>query len=341
MSAAQKNVLVTGASGFIGSHCVIQLLQKGYHVRGAIRVLERAPSIKSVVGSLADTSQLTFVECDLMSDQGWDAAMADIDFVLHIASPIPRTTPKNEDDLIIPAKEGVLRALQAAKKAGVARFVMTASTACIGYGQGQVDKQFDENDWTDPDHEDNSAYTRSKTIAEKAARAFIANNPSKMQFCTINPGAVLGPVLESDYGTSPEIVLKLLKGDFPGIPRLGFPLVDVRDVADLHIRAMESHDVHMDRFIAANEFMWVEEIAEILKHSHPQYIKKLPKIRLANILVKIASLMDPVTRSVVFELGIKREFKSELAKQKLGWQPRSNKEAIIATANTLIALGLV
>lgn len=341
MSQAQKNVLVTGASGFIGSHCIIQLLEKGYHVRGAIRVLERSQSLQHILSRHTDTSQLSFVECDLLNDAGWDCAMADIDYVLHLASPLPRITPKNDDDLVIPAREGALRALKAAIKANVKRFVMTSSVAAIGYSHGEIDRPFNENDWSDPASTDNSSYTRSKTIAEKSVREYLEQNPTSMSFCTINPAAVLGPVLEPDYGTSPEIVLKLLKGDFPGIPRLGFPLVDVRDVADLHIRAMESDQVNLDRLIASNDFLWVEEIAQILKQSHPDFSHKLPRYKLPNWMVKLAALMDPVTRGVTFELGIKREFDASLAKEKLGWQSRPNKEAIIATANTLIEQGLI
>jgi len=341
MNTQSNQVLVTGASGFIASHCIIQLLKKGYVVRGTVRSLDRSASVREVIGKHVNVDNLAFVECDLSIDAGWDAAMQDCTFVLHVASPIPRSAPKDQNELIEPATQGALRALKAADLAGVKRFVMTASTASIAYGYGNTGKVFTEEDWSDPDGADNSAYTRSKTIAEKAAWNYVESSKTVMEFCTINPGAVLGPILESDYGTSAEIVLKLLTGDFPGIPALGYPLIDVRDVADLHIRAMESESSKNERFLCANEFMWMGEVAEILRETHPEYAKKLPKTKLPNWAVRLASLFDPVTRSVVFELGIIRNVDSSKAKNLLGWQPRSNREAIVATADTLIALGLV
>jgi len=341
MSAEPKLVLVTGASGFIGTHCLIQLLEKGYRVRGTLRSMDRSDSIREIVGKHAKTDKLDFVECDLTADSGWDQAMQGCSYVLHIASPLPRVAPKDPNELIQPATQGALRALKAADLAGIKRFVMTASTASIAYGHSNTDKVFTESDWSDPDGTDNSAYTRSKTIAEKAAWKYIESSKTIMEFCTINPGAVLGPILENDYGTSAEIVLKLLTGDFPGLPALGYPLVDVRDVADLHIRAMESDKSRGQRYLCANEFMWISDIAELLRESHPQYAKNLPAMKLPNWAVRLASLFDPVTRSVVFELGISRECDSSKAKKILGWQPRNNREAIVATADTLIALGLV
>ena len=337
----QKTVLVTGSSGFIGSHIVIQLLEKGYAVRGTVRSLDRTDSMKQMISYKAKIDDLSFVECDLTSDNGWDDAMQGIDYVLHIASPIPRTSPKDPNDLIIPATEGALRAVKAAEKAGVERFVMTASTACIVYGYGNTGKTFTEADWSDPDGNDNTSYTRSKTIAEKTVREYIASRESQMSFCTIHPGAVLGPVLEKDYGTSAEIVLKLLKGDFPGIPKMGFPLVDVRDVADLHIKAMEAENVDGERFLCANDFMWIGEIADVLRQSHPQFANKLPTMKLANWMVKLAALFDPVTASVLNELGIRRDCDSSKSKNILNWNPRSNEEAIKATADSLIKQGLV
>ena len=336
-----EQVLVTGASGFIASHCIIQLLEKGYAVRGTLRSLSRSDDIQTVIAKHTKTTHLSFVECDLSHDEGWDDAMKDCNYVLHIASPIPRTAPKDPDELIKPATEGALRAIKAAEEAKVKRFVMTASTASIAYGYGNTGKVFTEENWSDPEGEDNSAYTRSKTIAEKAAWDYIGDSESEMEFSTINPGAVLGPVLENDYGTSAEIVLKLLNGDFPGKPKLGYPLIDVRDVADLHIRAMESDQSDGQRFLCANDFMWLGDVAEVLKVSHPQYKSKLPGFNLPNWAVKLAALFDPVTQSVVFELGVARHCDSSKAKTILSWSPRSNEEAIRATADTLIEFGLV
>ncbi len=336
-----QRVLVTGASGFIASHTIIQLLHKGYRVRGTLRSLSRAEDLKQTLSSHADTQELEFVAADLESDEGWTEAVANCELVLHIASPLPRVMPKDRNALVAPARVGALRVIRAAEAAACRRLVMTASTACIAYGRGNTDRVYTEADWSDPDGRDNSPYTRSKTLAERAAWEYVNGSDSELEFLTINPGAVLGPVLEKDYGTSAEIVLKLMAGDFPGLPLLGFPLVDVRDVADLHIRAMESDKAPGNRFLCANDFMWMEDIAALLREKYAEYHNRIPQRKLPNFLVRLAALADPVTRGVIFELGVKREVDSSRAKNLLGWSPRSNEEAILATAESLIAMGLV
>ena len=335
-------VLVTGASGFIASHCIIQLLDKGYRVRGTLRSLDRADGLRQVIASQTDPGdRLEFVVADLKGDDGWGQAVTGCSHVLHVASPIPRTAPKHPDELIVPARDGALRVLKAAAAAGVKRVVMTASTAAICYGHGNIGRPFTEEDWSDPDGADNSAYTRSKTIAERAAWDFIEQDASGLELVTINPGAVLGPVLEADYGTSAEIVVKLMNGDFPGTPRMGFPLVDVRDVADIHIRAMEQPEAAGNRFMAANEFMWMADVAAVLRQHRPDYARKIPTRGLPSWLVRTISLFDSVTRSVTFELDVRRDVTSDKARRMLGWSPRSNEEAIKATADSVVALGIV
>jgi len=341
MNTSSGLVMVSGASGFIASHCIIQLLAKGYKVRGTVRSLKRAEAIKSLIANSADIRNFSLVEADLNADSGWHEATEGCTYVLHVASPLPRVLPKDAEELIRPAKQGALRVLKAASDSGVKRVVMTASTASIFYGYGNTGKTFTESDWSDPESQDNSAYTRSKTYAERAAWEFMDANKTEMELCTINPGAVLGPVLESDYGTSAEIVLKLLRGELPGKPKLGFPLVDVRDVADLHIRAMESDQAAGERFLCANDFMWMGDVSDILKVSHPQFAKQLPSFNLPNWMIKLSAIFDPVAAGVTFELGIRRDCDSSKAKSLLGWKPRSNKEAIIATADSVIKMGLV
>ncbi|HYP15860.1 MAG TPA: hypothetical protein VEQ65_01505, partial [Opitutus sp.] len=174
-----------------------------------------------------------------------------------------------------------------------------------------------------------------------AAWDFLAQNRTSLELTTINPGAILGPVLEKDYGTSAEIVLKLLKGDFPGMPRIGFPLVDVRDVAELHVRAITHPAAAGQRFLCANEFLWMEDIAAILREHLPAYAKKMPRRRLPNWLVRAGALFDPVTRSVIFELGIRRDCDARRVREVFGHTLRSNREAIVATADSLRAHGLV
>ena len=335
-------VLVTGGSGFIASHCILQLHAAGHEVRATVRSLDRVPAIAEALRNAAghDVPVAWFV-ADVGSDAGWQAAVEGARHVLHIASPIPRTAPKDPQELIDTARDGALRVLRAAAKAGVARTVMTSSTAAIVYGRGNVGRAFTEADWSDPDGADNSAYTRSKLHAERAAWAFMERDGSGMEFTTVNPGAVLGPVLEKDYGTSAEIVLKLLKGDFPGMPRLGFPLVDVRDVADLHLRAMTHPAAAGQRFLCTNDFLWMAEIAEVLRAHLPDRAAKMPRRRLPDWLVRLAALFDPVTGGVTFELGVRRDCDSSRARELLGFAPRSNREAIIATADSLLAQGLV
>lgn len=340
--STQTTVLVTGASGFIASHCIISLLNQGYRVIGTVRSLQRTQSINDTLRPHTEhLDQLSFIEADLEQSTPWAAAVQNVDYVLHVASPLPRVMPKDPQELIKPARDGAIRVLKAACEAGVKRVVMTASTASIVYGRGNINRPFTEQDWSDAQHKDNSAYTISKTLAERAAWEFMESQNSNTELVTINPGAVLGPVLEQDYGTSAEIVYKLMKGDFPGNPQLGFPLVDVRDIADLHIKAMTSDKAAGQRFLAANDFMWMGDIAQVLRDHVPQYANKIPSRNLPNWLMRLVSFFDPVVKGVTFELGIRRECDTSKAKTLLGWQPRDNHTAIKATADSLIAQGLV
>lgn len=335
--ASTETVLVTGGSGFIATHCLLQLHQAGYRLRATLRDKSRGSAIDSVLAHAHGSKvPVEWFQTDLESDTGWHEATAGATYVLHVASPIPRTLPKSDEELIRPARDGALRVLRAAAKAGVQRVVMTSSTAAVFYGYGNTGRPFTETDWSDPTSRDNSAYTRSKTYAEKAAWEFMETQ-NNMELTAVNPGAVLGPVLERDYGTSAEIVLKLLNGDLPGLPRLGFPMVDVRDVAHVHLRAMTHPDAAGERFLCANEFMWMEEIAEVLREHLPDRANKIPRRRLPNWLMRIAALFDPVIRSVTFELGVRRDVDISKLRDSLGVQLRSNREAIIATADSLIA----
>ena len=321
-SNTRQTVLVTGESGFVASHCVLKLHDAGHSIRATLRSLERASAIDEVLRRANGAAvPVAWFEADLGDAAGWQQAMAGVDYVLHIASPFPRVLPKTPEELIEPARDGALRVLRAAAAAGVKRVVMTSSTAAIVYGRGNIGRPFTEADWSDPDGADNSAYTRSKTFAERAAWDFMKSDTSGMQLTTINPGAVLGPVLEKDYGTSAELVLKLLKGDFPGLPRLGFPLIDVRDVADLHVRAMTHPDAPGKRFLCTNDFMWMEEVAAVLRAHLPDYANKLPTRRLPNWAVRAVALFDPVTRGVTFELGVRRDCDTSLARAVLGFAP--------------------
>jgi dihydroflavonol-4-reductase len=218
---------------------------------------------------------------------------------------------------------------------------MTSSTAAICYGMDGDSRNFTEADWTNPDHPDTYAYVRSKLYAERAARDFMAAEGGALEFCTINPGAVLGPVLGKDFSTSLEVVKKLLGGELPGCPRLGFPLVDVRDIADIHIRAMTAPNMNGERFLAAGKFLWMKDIAEILKIRLGAQARKVPLRALPDILVKLSALFDPTVRMVLPELGKQRICDASHAKAVLGWQPRPVEETIVDCAKSLLAAGLV
>lgn len=337
-------VVVTGGSGFIAGWCIKQLIEEGWAVRATIRSKRREPEVRGWLSKKVDLKdQLSFFEADLTSDSGWPEVMAGANYLLHVASPIPPTLPKNDDELVIPAREGTLRALRFARDAGVARTVITSSTAAITYGfKGDgTGRLFSESDWTDETHPDTSPYIRSKTIAEKAAWAFMKREGGTMTMATVNPAAVLGPVMGPDFSASLEIVKKLLEGAFPGSPPLGFPLVDVRDIADLHVRAMTHPSAAGERFLGGQGFVWMHEVAHMLRSHLGERARKVPAGRLPGWVVKALANFDPVTRSVTFELGKRREVTSEKAKRLLGWAPRSNDDAIIASAQSLFAEGVV
>ena len=337
MDANSGKVLVTGASGYIAGFVIKALAAQGWQVRGTIRSSARAADVRATLG-LPD---LELVACDLMSDVGWAQAMAGIDFVQHIASPIPAGEPRNPDDLIIPAREGALRALRFARAAGVKRVVMTSSMAAIAYGRQQGRPPFTEADWSNVDSLEAYAYIKSKTLAERAAREWMAASGQGMEYVSINPAAVLGPVLGPDFSTSLEVVKKLLDGALPGLPRLGFGVVDVRDVADLHVMAMTMPGLDGERFIAQGRFMWMREVAEVLKAGLGQQARRVPTRGLPDWLLKLLANFDTTVKMVVPELGRRREASAAHALERLGWKTRDETTTILDCANSLIEKGLV
>ncbi len=337
MAATQGKVLVTGASGYIAGFIIKALVRDGWQVRGTIRTMARAAEVRATLG-LPD---LELVACDLMSDAGWAEAMAGVELVQHIASPIPAGEPKNPDDLIVPAREGALRALRFAKAADVKRVVMTSSMAAIAYGHGQGRAPFTEADWSNVASVDAYAYIKSKTIAERAARDWMAANGAGMEYVSINPAAVLGPVLGADFSTSLEVVKKLLDGALPGLPNLGFGVVDVRDVADLHVLAMTTPGLDGERFIAQGRFIWMREVAEVLKAGLGPQAKRVPTRGLPDWLLKLLANFDATVKMVVPELGRRREASAAHALERLGWKTRDEAQTILDCANSLIEKGLV
>ncbi|MEP0707719.1 MAG: aldehyde reductase [Parvibaculum sp.] len=337
-----STVLVTGGSGFIGSHCILQLLEKGHEVRTTVRNLAREPEVREMLkaGGAEPGSRLSFFAADLMSDAGWAEAAAGCDYMLHVASPIPPGVPKDENELIVPARDGALRALRAARDAGVKRVVLTSSFAAIGYGHPVRKEPFDETDWTNLDGDDISPYTKSKAIAERAAWDFMAREGGALELAVVNPVGVLGPVLGPDYSASILIVKGLMDGAMPGCPKLGFGLVDVRDVADLHLRAMTDPAAKGERFLAiSGDCVWMRDVALHLKQTLPPALaKKVPARQLPNWLVFLAALRMPEVKVLLPELGKEKHATGEKAKRLLGWDPIPWQDAATATAESLMKL---
>ena len=335
-------VLVTGGSGFIGGHCILQTLAAGHSVRATLRNPARADEVRSQLERAGTTGleRLSFAAADLERDAGWPEAVAGCDFVLHVASPFPSVEPKNEDDLIRPARDGALRVLRAARSGGVKRVVLTSSIVAIVNGHPES-RTYDEADWTNTDAANVGAYPKSKTLAERAAWDFVAKEGGP-ELATVNPSLVLGPALGPDASTSVGFIQRLLNGAIPALPRIAFGVVDVRDVAGLHLRAMTDPNAKGERFIAtAGDFMSLREIALTLKARLGEAARRVPTRELPDWLVRLVALVDPSVRQAVPELGKTKNATSEKAKRLLGWSPRSRDDAVIATAESLIKLGLV
>lgn len=339
-----STVLVTGGSGFIGSHAILQLLAAGYKVRTTVRNLNREGEVRAMLrnGGAEPGDELSFVAADLMSDAMWPAAVSGCEYVLHIASPFPPTAPRSEDELILPAREGSLRVLRAARDAGVKRVVLTSSFAAIGYGQPERLGPFTEKDWTNPMKPDVMPYTKSKTLAERAAWDFIESEGAGLELSVVNPVGVFGPVMGPDYATSILLVQRLMDGTLPGVPRVSFGVVDVRDVADMHLRAMTNPAAAGERFLAvAGDFLWIIEIAKILKARMGEAAKRVPTRQLPDWLVRLARFKESAVKQIIPELGKMKNATGEKARKVLGWSPRSREDSLVATAESLVRLGLV
>ncbi len=339
-----ETVLVTGGSGFLGAHCVLQLLEQGYRVRTTVRSLAREADVRAMLatGGAERTEALSFFAADLTSDTGWAEAAAGCDFVLHVASPFPAGQPKHEDDLIVPAREGALRVMKAARDAGVRRVVLTSSFAAIGYGNAPSSGVFTEKDWSDATSPQIAAYPKSKTLAERAAWDFVAREGEQLELAVVNPVGIFGPVLGADYSTSIQLVKRLLDGSMPGLPQLWFGVVDVRDVADLHLRAMTSSAARGERFLCVSgDFMSIAEIADALRTRLGDAGKRIPRRVLPNWLLRVVGKFDSGIGLLVPELGKRKNGSGEKAKRLLGWAPRSPEDALVATAESLKKLGLL
>jgi nucleoside-diphosphate-sugar epimerase len=339
-----STVLVTGGSGFVGSHILLQLLARGHQVRTSVRSLKREADVRALLlqGGAEPRERLSCVVADLEQDAGWAEAVRGCEYVLHVASPFPEHLPRDEAELIVPARDGALRVLRAARDAGVRRVVLTSSFAAIGYGQPVQQAPFDETNWTDPNGADVRPYVKSKTLAERAAWDFMRNEGGQLELSVVNPVGVFGPVLGADYSTSILIVQRLMDGALPGCPQLHVGVVDVRDVADLHLRAMTDPAARGERFLAvAGDFLSMQQIARVLKRRLGAAASRVPTLQLPNWMVRLASLRDPAVKQVLPELGKHKNATSAKAQRLLGWAPRSNEDALVATAESLIQLQLL
>jgi len=339
-----STVLVTGGSGFVGSHCILQLLAAGHQVRTTVRDLKRESDVRAMLreGGAEAGDQLAFFAANLESDAGWNQAAAGCDYVLHVASPFPSSAPKNDDELVVPAREGALRLLRASRDAGVKRVVLTSSFAAIGYGHAPQKAPFTENDWTNLAGDDVRAYPKSKTVAERASWDFIASEGGGLELSVVNPVAIFGPALGPDYSTSVLLVQRLMDGAVPGCPRLYFGVVDVRDVASMHITAMTHPAAKGERFLAiAGGFMSIQEMAKVLKARMGSAARRVPTVQLPNWVVRLAAMRDPAVAQIVPELGKMKNASSEKARRLLGWAPRPSEDCIVATAESLVRLGLL
>ena len=340
----QQRVLVTGGSGFIAGHCILQLLEQGYLVRSTLRSLDREAAVRSVLTDAGMTSgdALSFVAADLTNDIGWADAVIDVDFVLHVASPVQPGHVENEDDLIVPAREGTLRVLRAARDAGVTRVVLTSAFHAVSWGHPHTDHVFTEEDWTILDGPGVDAYGKSKTLAERAAWDFMATEGDSMELTSMLPVAVMGPVMGPKISGSNHLIEAMLDGEMPGFPQLYVPVVDVRDVAAAHLLAMTAPDAAGQRFLLSNgPAIAMSEIGAVIKARLGDAAKHVPTPTIPNIVMRIAAVFSAQFRPTVPDLGYAKRTSNEKARRVLGWAPRDPKDAIVAAAESMVAKDFV
>jgi len=331
-----KTVLVTGGSGYLGGWCVVELLRRGFRVRTTVRNPAREPEVRAAVGTQVDPHHnLSVHAADLISDEHWPQAIEGCDYVLHVASPLPESQPKDPDELIVPAREGTLRVLRAALDSGIQRLVLTSSVAAIRGGNEGLGRTLDEAVWTDLDAPGLTPYVQSKTIAERAAWDIAAERGMRERVAAVNPGVIIGPLLSDDRSTSLQTIERLLNG-MPAMPRLGFSFVDTRDVVDLQIRAMTAEAAGGERFIAVTQFLWMAEVAGILRQRLGPAASKVPTRVAPDLLVRAMALFDGGIRSFRSSLGKRTDYDTAKARERLGWSPRPIEDTIAQAAESLV-----
>ncbi|MGB7420061.1 MAG: NAD-dependent epimerase/dehydratase family protein [Erythrobacter sp.] len=335
-------ILVTGGTGFIGGELIGQLLARGKTVHTTVR--NRTTSEPRLRERFEQgVERLRIFEADLETDEGWAEAASGCDALAHVASPFPLSVPSDPDELVIPARDGALRALRFAHEAGATRAILTSSAAAIAYGHPPGKSRFDESDWTVLENPAVPPYHRSKTVAEKASREWVAQNAPEMVFASINPVAVLGPVVNDDLSTSIALIQKLMTGEIPAIPEVGFGIVDVRDVAEAHVLALEASadTVRGERFAVSEKFLWMREIADILRERVPAYASRVPRRKLPNVAIKLLAPFMADIQQVKTELGRTRDVSGNHARAVLGMDYISAEDSIEATARSLVNHGIV
>jgi nucleoside-diphosphate-sugar epimerase len=333
-------VLLTGISGFLGGHVALQLLNAGYFVRGSVRDMKKADKVRATLAKAgADISRLEVVALDLLDDTGWSEAMADVRFLMHTASPFVLQVPKDPNELIRPAVEGTQRAIGAALAAGVERMVLTSSIAAIQYGHSDYNRLLTEDDWTDLSNRRVGAYARSKTMAEKAAWELMEEAGRKNDLAVINPAVIFGPLLDEDPGTSATVVIRMMDGKLPALPKISMAAVDVRDVAALHVAALTDETAGGARCVASAGTYTMAELAKMLKAALPK--RRIPTREIPDFLVRIAALFDRDIADNLTELGTPKRFETSRAEARLGRKLISADEAVVATGKSLVEQGLV
>ncbi|WP_442592214.1 SDR family oxidoreductase [Pedobacter sp. AW31-3R] len=341
----KETVLVTGGTGFVAKQIILQLLQKGYRVRATLRSLKHTDKVLSTLvnNGMTTSDELSFIETELTSDDNWFEAMDGCKYVLSVASPVFFEVPKDEHEALRPAVEGILRVLKFAQLAGVKRVVMTSNFGAVGFSQTDKQRETKESDWTDPNTKGLSTYEKSKTLAEMAAWDFIKNNNGGLEFTTVNPVAILGPSLDSHISGSFHLLQHLLDGSMKAIPNIQLNVVDVRDVADLHMRAMASPEASGQRFIAsADGHISMPEIASLLKLTYPGASQKVSLKRLPNWVLSFASLFNAKAKEGVLLMKMNRNVSNAKAKQLLSWKPVATQEqSILAAVESIIKYKLI
>lgn len=339
-TSTSDRVLLTGVSGFLGGHVALQLLNAGYTVRGSVRNLGKVDKVRETLARAgADITRLEFVALDLLSDRGWAEAMDDVRYLVHTASPFVVQAPRDPEELIRPAVDGTRRAISAALGAGVERIVLTSSTAAIQYGHDDYARPLTEADWTQVASDRTGAYARSKTLAEREAWRLVDTAGRHDSLAVINPAAILGPLLDDDEGTSSILVKRLLDGRLPAAPRLSFAIVDVRDVAALHVDALTNPAAGGERCIASVETLYMGEIGQRLKAAFPR--RRIPTVNIPDWIVRLMAPLDRDIRDNLHELGKPKRVNGNRAPARLGRSLIGAADAAVATAHSLIAIGKV